>query len=79
MTTVAYVLLFGAVLRQPYLPELSCSAPGAGTIQVNTLNGLHGSPPFCAQYNLVREKPQAGLVCAHVCIVSTACSRSHWL
>ncbi|KAK9846359.1 hypothetical protein WJX81_002384 [Elliptochloris bilobata] len=40
------------VLRHPYLAELSCTARGAGTIQVNTLNGLHGSPPFCAHYNL---------------------------
>ena len=70
---VAHALLFGAVLRQSYLPELSCSAPGAGTIQVNTLNGLHGSPPFCAQYNLVRKQPQAGPGCAAACVLSTVC------
>ena len=66
---MADALLFGAVLRQPYLPELSCSAPGAGTIQVNTLNGLHGSPPFCAQYNLVRESPQLASHVQVLCVM----------
>ena len=44
-----------ACVRHPYLAELSCDALGAGTIHVNTLNGLQGSPPFCAAYNLVRS------------------------
>jgi len=43
-----------AHVRTPYLAELSCDAPGAGTMPVNTLNGLQGSPPFCAAFNLVR-------------------------